>query len=546
LSGTAAYWIDTENNFVLDDQILDLMARHAAVVCFNGTLKGEKPEFDNWAIFDRLRKRNPRLWLLTYSLPNFAENSSHIGSYTLRGFKELGSLLLRQADGKLVHPLYADVRKEEYQRWLTQRAIETVHEVGATGVVFDEAFRSGCRDVQRAFGNDASSCEAYGEGMGTLFAAVRRAVQPGIVLYNGIWSTSESCAPPGDQEKLLAVTDGVAIEYFGMDPLRKLSSAADILPYLTLMQSHPDKIFLVYGRAPWSYTDYEEDCRWQRYLYASYLLGRGPNTLFKYHASFHVPPHAGRTGGIDMFADWDLDLGKPLAAYEYSGSIYSRRFEKGLVLVALHDGEGGSYFLPKPMYDPEGIPHQGLLAVRPGQGWILLALKPATKRGSVIEFSGSAQHFADWQGAALTGSSLHLQPMPEGQEKEHDLLLDPIRSLQPPQKLALRIRTHDSAARLLFVAEVDDATKRDSYALVCLDSEVSAKPQPRLPSVRFRVGTWRKEMWPVLPCKSRVVADGEWHDYAVANPQPGPRYQIKRWSHVRLIGNMDMAWIRLE
>jgi hypothetical protein len=134
-----------------------------------------------------------------------------------------------------------------------------------------------------------------------------------------------------DQQKLLPYVDAAGIEYFGLHPRREsLSLEKDAIPCIGIIQKNPDKVFLVFWRGLWRYSDYKEDYLLQRFLYYSYLLAAGPNTLFKYHASFQVPSHAGRSGGMDVYADWKLSLGEPLGAYQRRRGLYLRRFTKGL------------------------------------------------------------------------------------------------------------------------------------------------------------------------------------------------------------------------
>jgi hypothetical protein len=66
------------------------------------------------------------------------------------------------------------------------------------------------------------------------------------------------------------------------------------LRYFGPIGRHPGHVFLVCGRAsrrPRPYTTYDEDWRWQRYLYCAHLLAAGNNTRWKHHAGFRAVPN---------------------------------------------------------------------------------------------------------------------------------------------------------------------------------------------------------------------------------------------------------------
>jgi hypothetical protein len=413
----------------------------------------------------------------------------------------------------------------------------------------DLAFRSPLPAISWKCKDDPSFCAQYAQGVEKLFAEVRTAIQPGLLFFNGIF-TSEPAVPFEDQVKLLDHADGVAVEYFGLDPLRQKSRGnssfrADILPYLDAIAAHPKTVFLVFGRGPWLYSDYREDYLWQRYLYASYLLGAGKNTFFKYHSTFQIPTHYGRAGGMDLYADWDPGVGSPLGPFRREGELYSRRFSKGLAVAAPHEGKGGQYRLAKPMFDPEGNRRQGRIELRPGEGLILLNKRPAETRFRLDPGSG---RFAEWAAIEREGNGnrfLRISRAPAGEEYEYDLLLDPVRRWTPPAGLRLRVRSNDAQAQLICVAEVDDPQHKQMRAgLVVAGMSSSAQQTSVIPAVIFRTPSSSARM--AAAGSSQVLStDGKWQTVTVNGEDAFKDYAFRRWVHIRPVGDLDIADVEL-
>jgi hypothetical protein len=225
----------------------------------------------------------------------------------------------------------------------------------------------------------------YEKGMDLLLSALQGKIGNKQVLYNGLWNEYEGQIE--EQYKFIKHANGVAIEYFGMHPNRVRSPfRKGIKPYIDIIQKTTKKKIFVFGRGSWGYTNYVDDYLWQRYLYCFYLLVKNENTLFKYHSSFQVPPHLGRSGGMDIYNDWRLCLGEAVDRYKKYESLYERSFKNGQVLVVPHDDKNQSFRLNKPMYTPEGELLEGEILVKAGQGIILLNHKPKILNNIKIDF----------------------------------------------------------------------------------------------------------------------------------------------------------------
>ena len=554
----AVFWIQTIHNEALDEQSLRFVADNAGMVVLDARLDGPSPAYDYAAIVDRLHELRPGLPVLLYTWANSWYDTGLAGSATLAGFPDLGSLLLRNAQGEPIGSKQAanyrlgDVRKREFREWMVDRIEAMVERTDTDGVALDVAMRK-----PESCTTETEFCREYAEGMETLFSSLERNLQPEtILLYNGLWSFGEGMLE--SQKRLLPSSDAVAIEYFGLDPLRQRSSFnGDILPYVKLMQKTPQKTFLVFGRGPWRYTDYREDYLWQRYLYSSYLLGAGEDDLFKYHASFELPARNGRTGPLDAYADWEYDLGDPSGPYEKRGGLYLRQFSEGLVLVAPHDGLPQKFSLPEAMYTPEGKELSGELQIQPGQGLLLLSEASKVPRSPRKDFESPDPPFASWRWAEIhTGDGgnryLCLSRTPEGQEQEHDLSLEPVRSLKERPRLRLRLRTTDPGAKLLARVEVDDVSKQYAYVVLETSPRSASNHEPAAVAadipyrsaydVPYRRAQGLKVEVPYIPTDAAVKPDGRWRtlDIDAGRLLEGGRYSFRRWDYIRLVGSMDV------
>jgi hypothetical protein len=258
-----------------------------------------------------------------------------------------------------------------------------------------------------------------------------------------------------------------------------------------------------------------------------------------------VPAYAGRSGGLDIYADWQIDLGKPEDLYRIKNGLYIRKFEKGLVVVAPDDGKGGKLTLDTPLYTPEGKQIRGKIELSSGEGELLL--KKCLNEGSSA-YMVDAQHSDllsnHWQGARVIKDGekgapyMQLSNVKKALEGEHDLWLSPVRSLQMPNLLNLKVRLREPGARVLLVAEVDDPKRHANLAVIELAAGENVPLKDKGAPVLFRAPTTRSASWPYIP-GPRLTA-GQWQELKLDGNKLLQQFRFKRWSHVRFVGAMDV------
>lgn len=557
------FWIGTDANQVLSRQALEFIAPHATVFILRGQEFGPTPADDYASIMRRMKEVKPDVSRLVYASANALLTTTHrIEGSVLHGYENLGPLLLHTSQGAIFRrgaTLYGDPTQSGYREWISERLLEAVDRFGVDGVALDLAHRAPHFLGERYRQDFPAAYADYGRGMDLTFTEIKRVLNRRRLVYNGLWTSVRNLAV-ADQRKLLAFADCAAVEYFGLDPLRQKETgstfANDILPYLEIIRDTPEKQFLLFARGPWAYSDYAQDYRWQRYLYACHLLVAGPNVSFKYLSSFQTPSHSGRTGGLAVFADSDLDMGSPGAPFERAGALYLRRFSRGLVLVAPHDGPGGAFALPRLMYDPEGKSHAGSLTVHSGEGMLLLfepAPPPAPVRQDFEHASDGIQElkWAEIRRDPDGNRFLALEPTPPKRTYEHDLILDWVRTPNPASRLRLRVRTTDEHAHLLLAAEIDDPRKAHVTASIEFGGSAKQAAGPQMkPSLFFRIelpgGENEGATSPLLLAPGELRPDGKWHDVTIEFPRNPQDYLFRRWDFLRPIGRIDIDDIRIE
>lgn len=551
IRGNVAFWLSVPDgaNGVFDEQTIRMLAPRARLVVLNAPMEGPAPQYRYEAVVRRFHEARPDLPVLIYTWSTFLREGPRVGEATISGFSSLApSALLEDRKGEALRRkvggyVLGDPREKGYRDWHVERVAAMIKRTGANGVHLDGSHRT-FPVIKRRTPREA---EEYGRGMDALFTALKTRIGPAQLLtFNGLWT--HSGADLADQQRLLDAADGAFVEFFGLpttaDGVRPFRE--NIAPFLKSMSSHPGKLILVVGRGSLAYSGYEEDYLWQRYVYAAYLMTAGPNTAFKYLSDFMSIPRSekGRSGSLDVFADWDVDLGEPQGSYQERGGVFARRFAKGLVLMAPHDGGAGSYALPQSMFTPEGEELQGRVGLRPGQGLLLLDAPPKRRPSPIQIFRAQGPVPAPWrwaEAADVDGKRvLRLERTPEGSEWEHDLLLDGVRSLVPPTTVRMRVRARDAAAELRFVAEVDDRERKDFYVVVAVPAD--GKPRaPKSPASPFRV-SWRGA-WTAVSAGRSPWGGGTLQDVTVDGSEVlgrGGRYTFRRWSHVRVVGAVDI------
>jgi len=543
-AGKIPFWVEPADNRQMDARVASVLAEDAAVVVLRANLESVPPN-DFPSLVARLHSVAPDVPVLVYSWASRHLTERRSGGQIMRWLAEEPELLARSNAGK---PLagFGDVTRPDYRNKAVRALASAVAQTHADGLAIDLAYRTPQprpRPLAQRCEAEPEFCERYAEGMDALFGQLRESLGRRPIIYNGLWNFAAGTVE--DQAKLLRHADAAIVEYFGLNPREdQYAFAQDILPYLRAMRSLPEgKRLFVYGRGPWHYTDYDEDYRWQRYLYASYLLAASRNTYFKYHASFQVPAHAGRAGGLDTYADWKLQLGNPERDYQFRDGLYYRIFQHGLVLVAPDNANGGVFHLDRTLYSPEGEKLRGELALSPGTGMILLERPPPSPAQSTTIPLVPLQQWqaARWVENDEDGAYLALDQAAEG---EHDLLLDNERELATVPALHLRLRPRDEAARLLIVAEVDDPQRQvDQVVLISQVNEDRASDVTPLP--QFRVASRQRYQAPFFT--GLKLRTGDWQElrFDPSSVSLG-RYTLRGWRYLRMVGPMDVAEVSIR
>lgn len=545
----ATFWLQ-DSNSVFDDQALSHIAKHAGVVILQTGVASPRGGYPFEAIVKRLKAAKPDLQVLAslYS-SEYSKKSGWNDREMLRGFLQPRWLL---ASGPAF--AYADVRSEAYRDWLSGRIGETIDRYGVDGVMLDESFRSPQRlPIPRS--NDPRLIESYSRGMDSLFARIRERVGPRPVMFNGLWANQQAASLEG-QEKLLDHATGASIEHFGCTPfLRSCRWERDVLPYLGAIRRHPEKSLFVFGRSPYEYRSYRQDYMHQRATYAAYLLVKGPRTTFKYTATFLAAnslsegvdnrSYAGRSGGLDAYRDWQVELGNPRGAFSSDGGVYRREFERGIAAVNPPGGPSRSVLLSRPYITPEGQRLEGRVALAPGAGLVATTTPPAPPEPAPIDFERARPSGVASPNALIgqeTGNRfLRLLRLPPGSEQLHDVLLDAVRTLEPPRELRLRVRTRDPRAALLFAAEVDDPARKTPQVTLRVGSASAGSPLTRR-ALFYRKPAVRTTR-PNIQAGS-LVPDGRWRELRLSSSALG-RYDLRRWSFLRPLGNVELDDIRI-
>ena len=590
------FWLALRSNPTIDKQLVEQIGPRAGIVVLRAPSEGAQ-HYTFPDIVARIKAGAPGVPVLSYAWITRSHDGGRIESYLLRGL-DLGAPLAesRQEKGEKGAIRFVDVTDSRVRRTVIERLTAERKRLGVDGFAVDVSMRTPQyqpRPVANVCAQKPGFCDLYARSMDDVFATLNASLgEPGTLLYNGLWNFQPGMLE--DQARLMQAADGAAIEFFGMDPgegarqanigaqkkaqaapaaaprgpaltreeklarrqakaereARKAAKAErlarqgahsfghDILPYLQLLPRLPaGKPVLVFGRGTWQYTDYAADYQWQRYLYASFLLARRKEDMFKYHSSFQVPAHAGRSSGLDVYADWSVDLGDARGPFSTQGGLYQREFANGRVFVAADDGAGGSAQIPGTMYTPEGKALSGSVALAPGRALILLSSAPriaATRR-----ITGKQIASWGWSQASLSGEQAHLQALPANEEGEHDVLLDFERSPAPFQELHIVAGPLAGDAGVLAVAEVDDPSQHQYWAIVA----VGGGAQQAAPAaVYFRSPGWERETWQQVQ-----VAAGGAKEIVLDGPALLEKtgLHFRRWSHLRLVGNVDVSEISL-
>jgi hypothetical protein len=556
--GNVGFWIGTNTNEILDDALVNSIANRAGIVVLNSFPKGDEALYDYPSIVKRFHKAKPGLPVLGYTWATKKHEGKRIGGSILEGYEEVALRTRRGKPLKVGDVLYGDVRNPKYHEWLSRTVVNFVTKSGLDGMLFDEVIRTPSirpKPLASMCQENPGFCKEYGVGLNSLFEKVQRALSPKLMIYNGLANLEKGMLK--DQEELLRYADGATIEHFGMTPRDAVGSGPSfsdqILPFLQIMQSHPSKTFLVFGRGPWDYVDYRQDYLWQRYLFCSYLLGAGAKTFFKYHSSFQVPAHEGRSGGVDLYADWDIDLGKAHTTFSQHDGLYTRDFENGVVLVLPQGVEPRTYSFGVERFTLEGESVKGHVKVSPGQGIILFKERPKLVGNLRIDMgSSTANTVPHWGEVVRQGDGkniLRLKRTPKEREWEHDFILDWVRSLSPGASLSMRVKTPDTNCKILLLAEVDDTKREHEFAVLEISSGGPASGEPRVkPGIFYRMDRADAKLpWISVPVSLKSSESWKTHSFNGRELfEPTKRYAFRRWVLMRIIGDMDIEYVDIR
>ncbi|MEP7300654.1 MAG: putative glycoside hydrolase [Caldimonas sp.] len=533
------YWMSPRSGTVIDRQVAAEIGKRADVVIVGAGGK------ELGAIVARL-KESTRKPVLSYAWATRFPEKGRVEADIFRGL-DYGNPVAGFKDAANGNVEFLDVTNPELRSRIVGRLMAAKRDLGVDGFALDLSTRTPLTrpaPLAKRCQQEAAFCDRYANGVDALFADLRRALgSNGMFVYNGLYNFR-----PGqiqDQARLLASADSAAIEYFGLDPNEKTHSFThDIQPFLQAIPTlPPNKSVMFFGRGPWAYSSYAEDYRWQRYLYASFLLAARDNDLFQYLATFQVPSTKGRAGGLAYYSDWNVKLGAARGPASSGHGLYMREFAGGMVVVSPDDGQGGVIGLTRTFFTPEGESLQGNVRLATGDSLILLNSR--LDRPARHEVKAATMAGWRWSNATLAGTSLQLQPLPANQVGEHDLLLDYERSSLPYDRLEIDARLAGSGA-MLAVAEVDDPKKEYMYVMFAIGGNARGAGMTLAEPAPFRSAAVksRGDLWPMLtddrlPAQGPLVLDG-------SKLLEGSGYEFRRWTHLRLLGPLSISQVALS
>lgn len=551
-SADIPFWLGIQANQQIDNQVASLLANRAAFVVLNAYENGPIERYNYNSLVRRLNALHNAPPVLIYSFAtHYRRDDPRSGKTAVEWLESRHDLFLRDPSNRALRP-FGDVLNPEYRIRVAKEINNRISNARAAGVAIDALRRSvqfGPPILSSICSTNRNFCDDYTNGVDMLMEEIRREVDRNLIVVNGIWNSSRGQIQ--EQLKLSKWADFLTIEYFGMNP--RLESVApsfhkDILPYLELMNNLPDDIKVaVFGRGSWSYTDYEEDLAWQRYLYGAYLLAKNSRTMFKFHSSFQVPAHAGRSGGLDIYSDWDFEVGSPIANYVKHGNLYTREFTKGLVVVAADDAGGGELVLEEPMYSLEGERVVGQISLTAGSADILLKeeVVPASAPVNVDLSVGADWDLAEW---LADEAELWMRPLEDHHMLgEQDLMLEWKRTWRPHESLRLRVFPRNARAGILIIAEVNDPAREKQYAVVELSANEKSSEDTLISLPEFRRPE-RRSPTVVSKIPGNTLQPAQWQQITLHGPTlfNDTDFAFRRWYFLRPIGELKLAEVVLS
>jgi hypothetical protein len=540
-------------NAAFDEQTLRLIASRADVVAIKSGLYGGQGGRSYAEIVRRLKELNPSLTVLMYTLSVTFVDNANLESDILRPiYREHPEWVLAYNSSNRTY--FGDVRNPDFRAAVIDATAEMLERVGADGGFFDHTKLSPQSILPERSG-DAQFVADYKEGMRSFIREARQRLQPRPVYFNGL--KNQPNVSLADQRELLGLADGAIIEDFGSD-VSDDTFQTHVLPYLHAVPQHPDKWVGFFGRSIWNYESYLADYLRQRYYYAAYLMVKSPLTSFQQVGQFNISNRIiesdqraaedWRSFGPAVYRDQDLDLGQPVRPYEVRNGVYTRTFTNGLVLMVPKGIGQTQYQLDRTYYTLEGSQVAGSLTVSGGQGWILLNSRPPPPASVPVRIDASSSAIASSAGVSVGKSDgrryMRFARQTDGLNLQ-DMRLDDIRTLDPARRLQVQLRTSDSGARLLLMAEVDDPQAQYNRVVVELAPGLSSSSTGTGPYLYYRDRNGQETL-PYIRLRTSWSANGRWATIYLEPSTLGSRYTFRRWEMARPVGNLDLAELTIS
>lgn len=330
---TVPFHFASNSNGFLRDDVLASIRDCASLATLNVLLFDENTGISLEDVRERIHAIRPDLPVLLYFRASVWKTNA------LRADKELLSYIGTRSDW-IIHSqdtakgttLFPDLTNPEVTDWLADTIATNVQALGFNGAFIDFAVRSPGFICDNTV---TPECVAYQAGFDILFEKLDTALAQKPLFFNGVYGNRD--IPAQDPVELINRADGAMFEYYGHVPGNSVSDfEKDIQFYWNFISENPDKTFLFYGRIA-SDAAQESESDWARYLYATYLMASNDKQHFKYNASFQIPSHNDKSGGLHLIPEYALPLGEALGEARSDGCLFSREFSHVTVYFCRHD-----------------------------------------------------------------------------------------------------------------------------------------------------------------------------------------------------------------
>ncbi len=597
-----AFWIAGSSGGVFDEATVRIMAKNSTdwiVLNFPTNGPGGDPTYCMKSNQARIRAVKSSLRTLNYCNKTLGGvDNGRISWSTLDNFTNQprvrypGTTLVITADGET----FGDFSNTTYTTWFIGRVTNMIYKMNADGVAFDmsmhrdpftagllnpKAVAEGAWRTNYIKGFDRATSNVH------TCANSRNPATNNIVIYNGLtYVRGPNNGPPDTyqwmqcQQHLLSnYADGAIFEFFGCRDYSNddgatysmtTNSFAEIVTQvdaMTNMNAHGKRL-MVFGRGKRTYVDYQEDYKWQQYLFGCYLLGAFNNHSFKYISSFQTTP-SGRSEGLDQYADQFYVPANYLGSAEpyskitspsSSSGLYTRVFAAGRVLVNPHDSSGSKTYKNTngiTMYDRIGNTYANNATVNLAQGTAVLLLDnklSSNNIGRYIDFTwtnSAGRNPVEMWSNAVVNAQTNLYCSAGAPEWMHDLMIFPVKHYLHQDGLMIRAHFRNTAAKVLVLCEVDDTNKVNDYVVFTIEYGTSPPGSTVTTDSRiiFRSPS-TSLVAPYIPgaiCtdttsfQSLNINAGD--RFATLTGSNTNRYTYKRWVFIRILGDVTIDHI---